>query len=410
MAGTSNKFLTLADISYKSADVLSNAFGFTKTVNRNYDDRFARTGAKIGTTTAMRLPAKFNFTSGSAIAIQALNDADMPLTLTTLYQRAFAVDSVDMTMSMDDFAGRYLNPALISMAQQVDQDGLNTAVQYFNNAVGTVGTAPTTQATVNALAQAARTRLVQQLAPEGEEKHLLADPVFMSAGAQYNVNVFNNQGLVSDANEMGVLSSMLGFKWRESQLVPAHTVGTYGGSPVVTGTNQSGSSLITSGWTSGGTTLNAGDVFTIQNVYDVNDVTKVAYPYLKQFTVTQTVSDTSGAITIAISPAIVGPGDPRQNVSVLPTTSDTITVFGASAATTQYALAYHKNAIVFGTADLDIPMDGATGYRASVPELDLSVRVVKQFDIRSNQNLMRIDLLGGWAPLYPQLGVKLATS
>ena len=406
----SNKFLTLADITYKSADVLANSFGFTKTVNRNYDDRFAKTGAKIGTTTAMRLPAKFNFTSGSAIAIQALNDADMPLTLTTLYQRAFAIDSVDWTMSVDDFAGRYLNPALISMAQQIDQDGLNMAVQYTNNAVGTVGSAPTTQATVNALAQAARTRLVQELAPEGEEKHLLADPVFMSAAAQYNVNVFNNQGLVSAANEMGVISKMLGFTWRESQLVPAHTTGTYGGSPVISGSNQSGSSLITSGWSSGATTLNVGDVFTIAGVYDINDVTKVAYPFLKQFTVTQSVSDTSGAITVAISPAIVGPGDPRQNVSQLPPSGNAIVVFGASGATTQLALAYHKNAYVFGTADLDIPMDGATGYRASVPELGLSVRVVKQFDIRSNQNLMRIDLLGGWAPLYPQLGVKLATS
>lgn len=403
----SNNFLTIADITYMSADILSNSLGFTKSVNRNYDDRFAKTGAKIGATTNMRLPARFNFSEGSAIDIQALNDTFMPLTLNTLYQRAFAIDSVDMALSVDDFAGRYLQPALISMANQIDYDGIQMAKKYTANAVGTIGTAPNSQATYNTLVKNARVKLAQNLAPEGEVKHMLGDPDFVGAGAVYNTNVFNPQSVVGEQNISGTIVRALGFDWFESQLAPAHTVGTYSGTPQVNGAGQSGSSLVTDGW-GGSTTLNVGDVFTIDNVYAVNAQTKEAYSYLQQFTVL--AKNAAGAAqTLQISPAIVGPGSPLQNVSALPANDAGITVFGASGASTQYALGYHKNAFVFGTADLDAVVSGADAYRASLPELGLSLRVVKQFDIRSNQTLMRVDLLGGWAPLYPQLSVKVAT-
>jgi hypothetical protein len=122
------------------------------------------------------------------------------------------------------------------------------------------------------------------------------------------------------------------------------------------------------------------------------------------------VADTTGSATLYISPAIVGPGDTRQNVSRLPTTGDAVSVFGASGVTSQYALAYHKNAFVFGTADLDLTDDGVKMARAQVPELGLALRIAKQFDIRSNQNLLRLDLLGGWSPLYNTLACKIATN
>lgn len=404
---TTNTFLTLADITYMSADVLSNSLGFTKTVNRNYDDRFARTGAKIGATTNMRLPSMFKFSSGSAIDIQALNDAYMPLTLNTLYQRAFAIDSVDMTLSVDDFAGRYLKPAMISMANQIDRDGLALAKQYAANEVGTFGSAPATQAAYNALVRDARVKLANNLAPEGEKKYIVAGPEFIGAGSVYNTNVFNPTAGISTQNVSGLVTSWGGFDWLESQMAPAHTVGTYSGTPKVNGVGQSGSSLVVDGF-GAGSFLNQGDVFTISGVYAINAQTKESYDYLQQFTVTAKTATGTG-FTVQISPAIVGPTDPRQNVSALPADNADITVAGASGASTQFAFGYHENAFVFGTADLDAVVSGADAYRASLPELGLSLRVVKQFDIRSNQLLMRLDLLGGWAPLYPQLSTKIVT-
>lgn len=401
-----NKFLDISDITYSSADVLTNSFGFTKTVNREYDDRFARTGAKIGSVTNARLPAQFRFSSGAALDPQALNDKGMPVSLNKLYQRSFAVDSTDMTLSVDDFTGRYLTPAMLSMAAEIDYDGVQSMVKYVGNVVGTPGTAIDDQAELNSTVASARQLLSKNLAPVGEKKFMLGDSSWVSKGSIYNVNVFNPQGSVSAANSTGVVSTWGGFDWFETELAPVHTNGTRAGTLLVNGANQSGSTLTIDGITSG--TLAVGDTFTIANVYAVNAQTKETYSHLQQFSVVATPgSGTSQAFTI--SPEIVGPSDPRQNVSALPADNAAITVLGASAASTQFALAYTKDVMVFATADLDEITSGAESFRASIPELGLSVRVVKQFDIRSNQQLMRIDCLGGWAPLYPQLGVKIAT-
>ena len=401
-----NKFLTLADISYKSADVLSNSLGFTSKVNRGYDDRFAKSGAKIGDTTSMRLPAQFRFSNGSAIDIQALNDKGMPLVLSKQYQRAFAMDNRDLTLSIDDFATRYLNPALISLANEIDYDGLQLARQYAQNAVGTVGTSPTTTAGLLGTVGAARRKLMEQLAPAGEPLHMAATPAGMALGFQYLTQNFNPQTVISEQYKSGRIYNAGGFDWMEEQLVPTYSAGTYSGSPKVNGASQSGSSLVTDGW-GAGSTLDVGAVFTISGVYEVNAQTKEAYGYLKQFTVTaKNVAGTTH--TLSISPEIIGPGDPRQNVSAIPANNADIVPFGATATTGDMAIAFHKNAFVFGTADLEAPTDGATGYRASVPELGLSVVITKQFDIRSYSNIMRIDMLGGWAPLYPQLSCKVA--
>ena len=400
-----NRFLTIADITYASADVLHNAFGFTSKVNRSYDDRFKRSGAKVGTVTNMRLPAQFRFSSGSDIDIQALNDASMPLTLNKLYQRSFQMDSVDLTMSIDDFEGRYLKPAMLSMAAEVDLDGLLLARQFANNAVGTPGTAPNSTATFQALVGAARRKMVENLAPAGETLYMVAPPPVNELGYTYLTNVFNPQNVIGEQYTSGVIARAGGFDWMETQLVPNYKNGTYGGTPLTNGANQSGSTLNTDGW-SVGTTLDVGTVFTIADVFEVNPQTKESLGYLKQFTVT--AKNAAGAVqALSISPAIIGPGDPRQNVSALPADGKAITVLGATGADDTMAIAFHKNAFVFGTADLDAATDGATSYTASVPELGLSCRVVKQFDIRSNANVMRIDLLGGWAPLYPQLATKV---
>lgn len=402
----SNKLLTIADLTFKSADVLSNSLGFTNKVNRGYDDRFAKTGAKIGDTTNMRLPGKFRFSSGSAIDIQPLSDKSMPLTLNKQYQRSFAMSNVDLTLSIDDFSNRYLRPAMISLANEIDFDGLQVARQYAANAVGTVGTAPTSTAELLGVVGSARQKLVESLAPAGEALNLVATPAGMQKGFQYLTQTFNPQATIGEQYKTGRIWNAGGFDWMEEQLVPTYSAGTHGGTPLTNGANQSGGTLVTDGW-SAGTTLDVGAVFTIAGVFAVNDQTKQPFGYLKQFTVVS--KNVAGAAqTLSISPEIVGPGDSRQNVSALPGDNAAITVFGATGVVGDEAIGFHKNAFVFGTADLAMPSDGANGYRASVPELGLSVCVTRQFDIRSYQQIMRVDLLGGWAPLYPELAVKVA--
>ena len=67
-------------------------------------------------------------------------------------------------------------------------------------------------------------------------------------------------------NRRAFLRLAAGFKFGIDQQIPGFTVGTYAGPGTVNGANQSGSSLLTHGWTSGSVSLNPGDRFTIAGV------------------------------------------------------------------------------------------------------------------------------------------------
>lgn len=415
-----NQFFDIGDVTFKSAESLHAYFGFTDKVNRSYDDRFARTGAKIGNVTQARLPGMFRFTadtSSTAIDIQGLNDGVMPVTLNKNYQRAFAVDLVDMSLSVDDFHNRYMVPALQSLAAEVDRDGLLTGLQYAQNAVGTPGTAPNSLQTLQALFGAAYRKEVENLAPVGDKIWVASNPAMNELGYTYMTTLFNPQAVVSDLQLTGVVGVASNMYFHTSQLQPSYTTGVYTGAGAVNGVNQSGSTLITNTW-GATTTLDVGATFTVAGVFAVNAQTKQSLGYLQQFSVT--AKNAAGAAqTLQISPAIVGPGDPRQNVSKLPTTGDLITVLGATAVTSNMSLAYTKDAFIFATADIS-PSNagggelsgngGADFFTASVPDLNLSLNCSRQYDIRSRQMLVRLDLLGGWAPLYPQLATKIIHS
>jgi hypothetical protein len=413
----SNKFVDIGDISFMSAEYLHNTGGVLKRVNRSYDDRFAKTGAKIGNVTQARLPtaSKFNTdTSSTNIELQALNDKGMPVTLNKNYQRSFAVDAVDLTLSVDDFMKRYMEPHLRSMSAQIERDIMLGLQAYSPNAVGTPGTAINSLATLQALVGGARQKLVENLAPIGDKFYMACSPALSALGYTYATSLFNPQGAISDLATSGTISNLGGFEWFETTLSPAMKAPTYGGTPVTNGANQSGSSLVTDGWTATTTTLPAGTVVTIADVYAINPETKESLGYLKQFTVTAaSVTDGAGNSTLALSPEIIGPSDPRQNVSALPGDGKAITVLGATTVGSEAGYFFHKDAIIFATADITpsgfgggTGQGGAEFFTASAPDLDLSVHVSRQYDIRSRQFLMRLDVLGGVAPLYPQLGGK----
>lgn len=415
-----NKFLDIGDISFTSAETLTSYFGFTKMVNRSYDDRFARTGAKIGSVTQARLPGASRFTtdtSSTNIDLQALSDASMPVTLTRNYQRSMAVDLVDMTLSIDDFNKRYIVPHMKSMAAEIDRDGLLTGLQYAQNAVGTPGTTPNSLATLQALFGSAYQKQVEQLSPVNDNLYVASMPSLNTLGYTYMTSLFNPQAVVSELQKTGVIAVASNLNFMTSQLQPSYTTGTYSGSPLVMGANQTGSTINTDGWGSG-STLNVGATITFDNVFEINAQTKQSLGYLKQFSVTaKNAAGTTQALQI--SPAIVGPGDPRQNVSALPNDNAVVAILGASGVTSNMSLAYHPDAFIFSCADIGPSNSGggeinggggADFFTASLPEIGLSVNCSRQFDIRSRQILLRLDVLAGWNPLYPQLATKIIHS
>lgn len=403
-----NQLLTISDITNEGLDVLENELVFTKRVRRDYDDRFGEEGAKIGDTINIRKPARFQGHRGQAIQIEDFVETSVPLVLSQQYQQAFSFTSKDLKLSLDMFSERVLKPAIVPIANMIDSDGTALFLQAYQE-VGTPGTVPNQLLTYLQAAQ----KLDEGSVPDVDWT-LILSPAMNATIVDSLKGLFNAQILVSDQYEKGEMGrDTIGFDWFKSQNAPSFTTGTQGGTPIVSAANQTGSSVTTSGWSTGTKVLNKGDIVSFDGCFAVNYVGKQAYANLAQWLVTADVtSDGGGAATINISGpdgnGIILTGA-TQSCSASPTNSGTVHVQGGSAVTSQRGLGFHKSFAAFGCADLPMPNGVDMGARKNDDQLGLSFRIVRAYDINTDRFPARCDLLGGWAVLYPQFGVRVAS-
>jgi hypothetical protein len=371
-----------------------NNLSFTAGCSHEYDDRFGRDGAKIGDALAIRKPVRFSATNGATLSVQDVVEESVSLTLDTQKHVAFEFTSKDLTLSIDRFSERYLKSAAVALANTVDVSGLTLAYQSAFNAVGTPGTVPNT---IKTYLQAGE-KLDNMDCPLDDDRRVVISPKMQTEIVDANKSLFNSTAEIGKQYTRGRMGRAAGFDWHLDQNVRTHTVGPLGGTPLVNGADQTGASLITDGWTaSASARLKKGDIFTIDGVYAVNPVSGDTLPDLQQFVVTADVSsDGSGNLTVAISPSIVATGA-RKTVSAVPANNAPITVLGAASTTSQQGIAYHKEAIVFGMAPLQMPRDVHFGSRATDPQTGMSIRMLSFYDGTEDKFITRCDLLYGWA-------------
>jgi hypothetical protein len=170
-----------------------------------------------------------------------------------------------------------------------------------------------------------------------------------------------------------------------------------------TGTMQ----LATNGWTSG-STLKAGEVFTISTIYAVNPVTKVTLNYLQQFVVMEDVTadgTTTNETTLTIAPPIIVSGA-FQTVSATPVAAQTITIIGTSATVYAQNMIFHKNAFALAMVPLEMPQGVVDAARKTYK--GLSVRVVPYYDGTNDISSWRLDILYGVKAIDPRLATRLS--
>ena len=403
-----NNILTPIQITRESLMLLENSLTFTKQVDRQYSDKFAVEGAKIGATLNLRVPAQFTVASGPNLATQDFVETQVPLVVNQQKHVDVVFSSAELTLSIQDFSERVLAPQIVQLANQIDMDGLAQYVNVYNS-VGTPGTANNTLAPF----LQAGVLLDNNSTPRDVSKRA----IILSAQGQADAvtgfsTYFNDQDTVGKQYLNGTMGRAVGFKWGMDQNVNAQTVGPLGGTPAVNGAAQTGSSLITNGWTAAaGPRLNVGDIFTILGVYQVNPLSKISSGKLQQFVVTAPVSsDSGGNATINISPAIVIAGA-QQNVSNSPANGATLSVVGTPGSITPQGLAFHKEAFTLATVDLeDVSKYGAWGARVSDKQLGISMRIARQYSISTDTVPCRIDILYGWKTVRPQMACRIQGS
>jgi hypothetical protein len=407
-----NTLVTPTWVTKEVARGYTNEIRFISNVNRTYDDQYVQNGAKVGDTVQARLPQRFTATDGQALQLQNLYDQTVPITLTNQKNVAFGWSSSQATLQVDDVRSRYVQPAAEALANVADVLAFNAVYRDVYSAVGSPGTTPS--ATITYLQ--AGVKLTDLAAPMSGRVAML-DPLAMATIANTSSTLFNPSAVISENYKNGMFGrNQLGIdEWYQDPNRPAHTTGTFTAStPLVNGASQTGTSLITDGWASGATTLKKGDIFTIGGVFSVNPLSYQSTGRLQQFVVAADAADTTGAITFTISPAIITSGQ-LQTVSNSPADDAVITVLGATSATagtlattvSPQSLVYHPDAFAFVMADLKKPGAGAQATTVRSKAKGFSIRMVEQYQIQTDQNPSRLDILIGAATIQARLASRV---
>lgn len=390
-----NSLLTISMITREALRLFVNSNAFLKNVDRQYDDQFAKVGAKIGSTLKIRLPNDYIVRTGAVATPTDTVEQFTSLTVSTQKGVDMAFTSVDMALSLDDFSKRILRPAMNNLAGAVAADVMTMAESatsfIFKDGGSGVVTTPT--ATEWLLAGA---RLDNMSAPrDSMSRKIMMDPLTQARTVSSLAGLFNSQTKLSDQFETGQMANdVLGFDWFMDQTIIKHTPGSFTAG-TVNGANQTGTTLTTNAITG---TLKKGDVITIAGVFAVNRVTKLTTGELQQFNVTADVSN--GATSIPIYPAIVVAPAAFGTVTASPANSAAISLVGAPNTTYRKNLAFVPEAITMATADLELPNGVQQAARESYD--GISLRIVGQYDIINDRFIWRLDILYGYAAVRPE--------
>ena len=405
----SNNLLTISMITNEALMVLENELTFSSAVDRNYDDQFAVTGAKIGATLNVRRPGRFIGTTGPALNVEDFNETSTPVTLSTQFHVDTQFTTQDLALSLDMFSDRVLKPAVAAVANKIDFDGATMARMNTANIVGTPGTPPTSLLTY----LTAQAYLDSEGAPRDGNRTCVIEPFTGATIVDSLKGLFVPSDRIGMQYEKGLMGrDSAGMNWKMDQNISAQTFGSYAGTATINTSTDTG--ILSSGWAQTSTltlsktgtfTPNVGDTFTIAGVYAVNPQNRQAYGSnkLRNFVVTA-ISGNS----VTVSPAVISGGQ-FQNVSITSPGASAVTPFNQAGAVSPQNIVMHRNAFTLATADLELPDGVHFAGRASDKELGLSLRVVRQYTINNDSIPTRVDVLYGWAPLYPELACRVAS-
>src|SRR5215203_2067425 len=213
-----NTVLTPTAVTREALRVLHQKLNFVGSINRQYDDSFAKSGAKIGDSLKIRLPNEYTVRSGATLAAQDTSEISTTLQVATQKGVDLTFTSDDLTLDLDDFSARILDPAMSVLGAAVEADAFNMYKQVYNQ-VNNHGAASTF-----AKILAGRKILVDNLAPPGDRTIQLStqDNVDMVDALK---GLFNDPTNISKQYKDGYLGRTAGFDFHESTYIPSFTSG-----------------------------------------------------------------------------------------------------------------------------------------------------------------------------------------
>jgi coat protein Gp5 len=390
-----NTILTPTQVTREALRILHQKLRFVGSISRQYDDSYAKKGAKIGDTLKIRLPNQYTVRTGATLSAQDTTESSVSLQIATQKGVDLNFTSADLTLSLDDFGKRILSPAMAVLAANIEADALNMRKDVYQQ-VNNTGAAITFNKVLTG-----RKQLQDALTPDDARAALL--------NPQDNIDLvdalkglFNDQARLGKQYRDGVMGNSAGFDFMESTHLTQQLRGTGNAAYVINGAGQTGSSIAVQ---TGTGTIKQGEVVTFAGCNMVHPETKADLGKLQQFTLTADYA--GGAGNLAVSPAIVTSGA-TQNVTGSPTNGGAVTIAGTASTNYGQSLLYHEEAFAFATADLVMPQ----GVDFSAREVfdGVSMRIVRAYDINNDKFPCRLDVLYGYKTIRAQLACRLANN
>lgn len=409
-----NQTLTSSIIAKEALMVLENQLTMAKSVNREYSNKFAKEGAKIGATYNLRKPPRYQGREGAALQVENSVENYVPVTMDTQAGCDISFTTADLTLNIDEFKERFIVPAMATVANKVDYalTGLYKDVFRIVNAGATAasyGTAGTlaggsaTLAQVQGQALSAGAILTESGVPN-VQRAAIVDPMSrVGIISPFTTNVFDNRVVSDIFDKSAFAAKTFGFDWAEDANVQQFTPMAAGSLTAISSAPASGATTLAVTTTAG--TVPKGTIISIAGVYAINPQTRQSTGRLMQFVVTaDTVVTTSG--TLPIYPAYI-PSGQFATCTGTPGGTAAITIHTGAVGAGPYSqnLAYHKDAFALVSADLELP--GGVHFAARENYKGISIRCVRQYDINSDQIPCRLDVLFGVKTIYPELCVRL---
>lgn len=382
-----------------------------KRVHRDLESRFA----SIGDTISILEPNQTLTSEGRTLVKQPMAEKKIPFQITR--QRNFGIEFTqrDKTLSIQDFSKRFLMSGARQLGNDIELSVLQAMLKKTYNASGTPGTALTSDNITDININMTLRGVPEDGARSGILNGKDGGAIDKEMKGKYN------EVLVKDAIQKGYMGPLADIEMYRSAMMPVHTVGDYGGTPLINGAGQTGASLVTDGWTASKTALlNEGDTFTISGVYEVHPQTRQSTGTLQSFRVTSVAaSNSSGQSTISISPSINNGGltatnaagqtvslAAYQNVTNAPADNAVITVRGTANTAYRQNVFFHMNAFTLCMVNKELPETAPVKARLSDPDTGLSLSMTAQYDINEDSQIYRVDAVWGVDALQPQLAER----
>lgn len=391
---------------------LKNLCPMVKTVRTELREEMV--DSKIGTTIKVKKRIQYIVGTNPNItgSINKIKEATIDFTVDQWAVIPFTFTNKDLMMLVDGrekvFDENFIKPATEMLANRVERE-LCGVYKQIANYYGTPGTVPNTYAYI----LACRQRLSEQGVPR-TDRHLVLDPETWASivGALYNVYT---PEVAKKAITEGIVDVLANFTLWEGQNIRQHANSGAQATVSVTTTLDKNSTLNQIEMTGLNYDIKEGDVFEINNVLDVNPLSKDALGYNKKFVATADVTYTGTADVITFSPAIcmsddVQQGGAYQNVDSYPVAAAAIYVNCGVVAgnSNNYAnnLFYHKNAIDLVCVPVRV-LSSSKGYVARDEDSGLSITIQNASDINTFEEIWRCDMFFGVKATQPELAGRL---